>query len=55
VNGVRVKRVRIEEGDVISPSAVVVLKFGKCRSVRMVRPMTEEDTTETFGGSAQGC
>jgi len=54
VNGVRVKKVRIGEGDVISPSAVVVLKVGKCGSVRMVRPMTEEDTTETFGGSAQG-
>jgi len=54
VNGVRVKKARIGEGDVISPSAVVVLKVGKCGSVRMVRPMTEEDTTETFGGSAQG-
>jgi len=50
VNGVRVKKVRIGEGDVISPSAVVVLKVGKCGSVRMVRPMTEEDATEVFGG-----
>jgi len=43
LNGVRVKKERLREGDVISPGAVVTLTFKKCGTTRRVVPM-EDDT-----------
>jgi len=43
VNGVRVKKEKLREGDVISPGAVVTLTFKRCGTTRRVVPM-EDDT-----------
>jgi len=44
LNGVRVKRERLREGDVISPGAAVAVVFKRCRTARRVVPMEEEGT-----------
>jgi len=43
LNGVRVKRERLREGDVISPGAAVAAVFKRCGTARRVVPM-EDDT-----------
>jgi len=44
LNGVRVKRERLREGDVISPGAAVAAMFKRCETTRRVVPMEEEGT-----------
>jgi len=44
LNGVRVKRERLREGDVISPGAAVAVVFKLCGTTRRVVPMEEEGT-----------
>jgi len=44
VNGVRVKKERPKEGDVISPSAAVAVVFKRCGTTRRVVPMEKEGT-----------
>jgi len=43
LNGVKVKKEKLREGDVISPVAVVTLTFKRCGTTRRVVPM-EDDT-----------
>jgi len=43
LNGVRVKKEKLREGDVVSPGAVVTLTFKRCETTRRVVPM-EDDT-----------
>jgi len=43
LNGVRVKKERLREGDVISPGAAVAVVFKRCDTTRRVVPM-EDDT-----------
>jgi len=43
LNGVRVKKERLREGDVISPGAAVAVVFKRCGTARRVVPM-EDDT-----------
>jgi len=43
LNGVRVKKEKLREGDVVSPGAVVTLTFKRCGTTRRVVPM-EDDT-----------
>jgi len=43
LNGVRVKKERLREGDVISPGAAVAAVFKRCETTRRVVPM-EDDT-----------
>jgi len=44
VNGVRVKKEKLREGDVISPGAAVAVVFKRCGTTRRVVPMEEEGT-----------
>jgi len=44
LNGVRVKREKLREGDVISPGAAVAAVFKRCGTTRRVVPMEEEGT-----------
>jgi len=44
LNGVRVKKERLREGDVISPGAAVAVVFKRCGTTRRVVPMEEEGT-----------
>jgi len=44
LNGVRVKRERLREGDVVSPGAAVAAVFKRCGTTRRVVPMEEEGT-----------
>jgi len=43
LNGVRVKKERLREGDVISPGAAVAVVFKRCGTTRRVAPMEEEE------------
>jgi len=44
LNGVRVKKERLREGDVVSPGAAVAVVFIRCGTTRRVVPMEEEGT-----------
>jgi len=44
LNGVRVRRERLREGDVVSPGAAVAAVFKRCGTTRRVVPMEEEGT-----------
>jgi len=44
LNGVRVKKERLREGDVVSPGAAVAAVFKRCGTTRRVVPMEEEGT-----------
>jgi len=44
LNGVKVKRERLREGDVVSPGAAVAVMFKRCGTTRRVVPMEEEGT-----------
>jgi len=48
LNGVKVKRERLREGDVISPGAAVAVMFKRCGTTRRVVPMEEEEVTKTY-------
>jgi len=48
LNGVRVKKERLREGDVISPGAAVAAVFKRCETTRRVVPMEEEEVTKTY-------
>jgi len=48
LNGVRVKKERLREGDVISPGAAVAVVFKRCGTARRVVPMEEEAGTKTY-------
>jgi len=48
LNGVRVKRERLREGDVISPGATVTVVFKRCGTTRRVVPMEEEEVTKIY-------
>jgi len=48
LNGARVKRERLKEGDVISPGAAVAVVFKRCGTARRVAPMEEEEGTKTY-------
>lgn len=44
LNGVRVKKERLREGDVVSPGAALAVVFNRCGTARKVVPMEEEGT-----------
>jgi len=48
LNGVRVKKERLKEGDVISPSAMVAVVFKRCGTTRRVVPVEEEEGTKIY-------
>jgi len=48
LNGVRVKKERLREGDVISPGAAVAVVFKRCGTTRRVVPMEEEEVTKIY-------